>query len=249
MKRSAKFPLFHRIKTLFNRIFHSSEKLPHEALSFPEIDTNTMAWGKADTMVGTVRTWEQLSYNLSHKCYYVPARLLTAENFPIKYIALQERDSQEIPCITRVGEVISVVSLPRKTIPVAMRSVTDPKEQYSFFTVKDWDALPHRIEIRDTPWGKPLFTHRFLLDRCRESWELFVLSSSEDHSLLKALHFILKSKRKKNISCPVSPSRILHRKKDILILTNDRKTALGMFSLKEYKAAPRSAFLRIKEFL
>ena len=178
MKRSAKFSLFRWVKTLFNQIFHSADRPSVADSSLSEIGADFPPWDRRDTMVGSVRSWEQLSYNLSHRCYYVPGRFLTEEHFPIGYIALHERDSQEIPCIVRLGEVVSVSSVPRETIPVSMRSVTDPNELYYFFAVKEWETLPHRIEIRDTPWGKPLFTHRFLLDRCRVSWELFAVSSS-----------------------------------------------------------------------
>lgn len=246
MKRSSNSPLFHRIKTLFNRIFHPSKEPSHADVSLPDVDSASLTWDKTDTMVGTVRSWEQLSYNLSHRCYYVPGRFLAEEHFPIKYIALHEKDSQEIPCIFRVGEVISVVSIPRKAIPVAMRSVTDPNELYYFFTVKEWEDLPHRIEIRDTPWGRPLFTHRFLLDRCRVSWELFAVSSSEDYCLLQAIHRLVKSKKG---TCPIDSDRILTLKKGTLTIGYKGQQSLARIPLKEYKSTPRSAFLLLKKAL
>lgn len=247
MKRSAKLPLFHRIKTLFNRIFHPSKEPSHEDISCPDMGSASLIWDKPDAMVGTVRSWEQLSYNLSHRCYYVPGRFLTEENFPVQYIALHEKDSQQIPCIVRVGEVVSVVSIPRKAIPVAMRSVTDPNELYYFFTVKEWADLPHRIEIQDTPWGRPLFTHRFLLDRYKVSWELFAVSSQEEYSLLQTIHHLLRSKKSR--TCPIGGNRTLTLKKRNLTIWDKDQKPLEQVPLKEYKSEPRSAFLRLKKAL
>ena len=206
-------------------------------------------WDKKDTLVGTVRNWEQLSYNLSHNCYYVPGRFLGAEQFPIRYIALQERDSQEQPAIVRVGEVDTMVSIPRCEIPVSMRPSTDPQELYYYFPVKQWVSLPHRIEIRDTAWGKPLFTYRFLLDRCEVSWELFVLSSSEDCKLLDAVHYIAKTKKRKRSSCVIDATRALVLRKGTLYISRKDKECPTGVSPEELKELPRSAFLKLKKIL
>lgn len=247
MKRSVKFPLLRWIKTLFNQIFHPVGRQFREDLSFHPQDPGSMLWEKKDTMVGTVRSWEQLTYNLSHKCYYVPGRFLTEEQLPIRYIALYQRDEHEIPCIFQVGEVVQTEVLPRGRIPVSMRAATDPEELYYFFTVKEWEMLPHRIEIRDTPWGKPLFTHHFLLDRCKVSWELFALSDSRDYCLLQSLHHLLK--HKKGTVSLTGTDRVLTLKRGILTITDTKNTTLERVSLKAFKDAPRDTFLRLKKGL
>lgn len=41
-------------------------------------------------MVGTVRTAEQLQFNIDKQGYYVPAKYITDDLLPIRYIALHE---------------------------------------------------------------------------------------------------------------------------------------------------------------
>ena len=247
MKRSVKLPFLLWIKTLFNQIFRPVSRQFKEEPPFHPEESDPMLWDKKDTMVGTVRSWEQLTYNLSHKCYYVPGRFLTAEQLPIRYIALNQRDENEIPSILRVGEVVQMESVPRGTIPVSMRAATDPAEPYYFFTVKEWEMLPHRIDIRDTPRGKPLFTHRFLLDRCKVSWELFALSDSRDYCLLQGLHRLLKH-RKGTVSL-TGTDRILTLKRGILTITDQKNAPLKRVPLKAFRDTPQSAFLSLKKGL
>lgn len=245
MKGSAKHSPFRLIKNLFNRIFDRRSR-PTEVI-LPKEDP--ISWDKADAMVGTVRSWEQLSYNLSHKCYYVPGRFLSEARFPIRYIALHQRDAEEIPCILYIGEVETTETLPRGRIPVSMRRVTDPEESYYFFRVKEWKHLPHRIEIQDTPWGKPLFTHLFLLEHCKVSWELFALTSVEDYRLLESVHALLGKKGRKSLSYSITPDRLLCRKRGALVMTDRKGTRLGSVSVKEYNTAPHSTFLRLQKLL
>lgn len=242
MKRSTKSSplqsIFSLFKNLFFRIFPKTEHPSRQA-----------CWDKPDTMVGTVRSWEQLSYNLSHNCYYVPAKFLPQETFPIRYIALHEQDREEVPSICRVGEVESSFLLPRGTIPVSMRSATDPREQYYFFTVKEWRTLPHRIEIVDTPRGKPLFTYGFLLNRCNASWELFAIASSLDYALWEALGELLSKAERHSCSRSISKNRLLMLKNNALLLTDKKGKPLACISVAEYRRAPRTSFFHLKKLL
>ena len=246
MKRSAKHSPFRLIKHLFNRIFDRLRSHPTEVM--PSV-ADPIPWSKADAMVGTVRSWEQLSYNLSHKCYYVPGRFLSKDRFPIRYIALHQRDAEEIPCILHIGEVETTVSVPRGKIPVSMRRATDPEESYYFFRVKEWKPLPHRIEIQETPWGKPLFTRLFLLEHCKISWELFALTSVEDYRLLESVHTLLSNKGRKSLTYSITPDRLLCRKRGTLVMTDRKGTHLGSVSVKEYNTAPHNTFLLLQKLL
>ncbi len=241
MKRSVKTSPSQSILGLFKRLF---------ARLFPKSTkgANQTHWDKTDAMVGTVRNHEQLLYNLSRNCYYVPGKFLPQEKLPIRYIALHERDSEDIPCIIRMGEVLTTQTLPRDTIPVTMRSGTDPKEPYYFFTVKEWVSLPHRIEIRDTARGKPLFTTKFLLEHCHTSWELFAVTDPNDYALLEAIYSFLTDPKGKVKSYPIGADRTVIFENSALMVT-DRKKPLGSVSLKEYRSSPRDSFLYLKKLL
>lgn len=200
-------------------------------------------------MVGTVRSKEQLAYNLSQKCYYVPGRFLPRDKLPISYIALHEWDDNDIPCILRVGQVLTTEIVERRTIPVTMRTGSDPTEPYYFFTVKNWESLPHRIEILDTPRGKPLFTRRLLLEHFRVSWPLFSMESPEDYVLLDSIFQLLENPKKETSPCPIGIDRLLILEKDTLILTNKKKEPLGNISTKQFANSPRNSFLYLKKLL
>lgn len=241
MKRSVKISPLQSVlglfRGLFARLFPKSAKV-----------SNQIHWDKTDAMVGTVRSEEQLTFNLSHNCYYVPGKFLPQEKLPIRYIALHERDSEDIPCIIRMGEVLTTQTLSRGTIPVTMRPGADPKEPYYFFTVKEWVNLPHRIEIRDTARGKPLFTTKFLLERCHTSWELFAVTDPKDYALLEAVYSFLTDPEEGVKNYPIGVDRTVILENSTLMVT-DRKKPLGSVSLKEYRSSPRDSFLYLKKLL
>ncbi len=242
MKRSVNPSPIQLILGLFRRLF---------ARLFPKSAKpgNQTHWDKTDAMVGTVRSEEQLAFNLFHNCYYVPGRFLPQEKLPIRYIALHEWDHEDIPCILRIGEVSTTETLPRGSIPVTMRPGADPNEPYYFFTVKEWANLPYRIEIRDTARGKPLFTTRFLLEHCRVSWELFAVADSKDYALLKAIYGLLGGSEGTTKSYSISSNRTVIRENGNLMVINRKKKPLGAISLKAYKASPRNSFLYLKKLL
>lgn len=248
MRASACFsllhPIFRFLTNLLKRAFPSLEKV-----SPKNRDPRKADWARADAMVGTVRNREQLVYNLTHKCYYVPGRFLPEERLPIKYIALHERDEEDIPCIVRLGEVLTTETVERGTIPVSMRPETDPREPYCYFTVKDWNYLPQRIEIRDTARGKPLFTTGFLLNNCCYSWELFAVSSPEDYLLLEAIRQFISKPHTPPFSCRIKKGRKLLLKDGFLLLTDGKGTLLGKVSCKNYLQYPRATFLSLKKLL
>src|SRR5699024_3779474 len=61
-------------------------------------------WSVKDVMVGTVRTAEQLQFNLDKNGYYVPAKYISDKQLPIKYIALLEEGLGGTSGIKRYGE-------------------------------------------------------------------------------------------------------------------------------------------------
>ncbi len=252
----SKHSILHRIREklsrLLGRLLHGLRKAPPihiEPLPPASEELRQVDWSAQNAMIGTVRNREQLYYNLSHNCYYVPARFMTEDLPPIQHIALHEWDAENIPCIVRIGQVKTVERVERQTIPVTMRKETDPKELYLYYTVEQWLPLPHRILIRDTARGKPLFTSKFLLEHCRTSYELFVISSGQDYRLLEGIYTLLGAKGSALPAYPVTETRRLSLESSALVLTDTEGNTLCTLPLKAYASWPRSSFLRLKKFL
>lgn len=140
-------------------------------------------WTVKDVMVGTVRTKEQLQFNLEKKWYYVPASYINDDVLPIRYIALHEQGVGTISGIKVYGEVLETRRMKRSSIPTPTNR--NPDELYYCFRVRSWETLENPITIKDTFKGKPRFTNKLLLDTCTESYQLFEIGSEADYRLMK----------------------------------------------------------------
>ena len=212
-----------------------------------EAQLSRVDWSAKDVMVGTVRTPEQLQFHLKKQGYYVPARHIERNPAAILYIALHEECLGEVSGIFRYGEVTSVRMLKRGQIPVTMRSGADPMEDYLYFTIKEWTALPHPIAIRNTYRGKPQFTNLFLLTHCLESYQLFCITSQRDFRLMAALKH-----------APVEPSAVLLYQAEesalfsadgFFWITNSRGKILEKIAMQSFSANPGKQFWQIKRLL
>lgn len=236
------------IPILPNR-FDPSRFAPPPAPLSQEDETalSNMDWSVKEVMVGTVRTPEQLQFHLDKRGYYVPARHLTKEQFPIRYIALHEEDLGEKSGILRWGEVTSVRTLKRGQIPVTMRPGADPKEAYLYFTVKEWMDLPRPITIRDTYRGKPQFTNFFLLLHCTESYQLFAITSPEDFRLIAAL---TQSPTDTAAACLYHlENRAVFQADGYFIITDSKGKILEKVSVQSFANRPRQSFWQLKKAL
>lgn len=144
-------------------------------------------WPVRDVMVGTVRTKEQLDFNKDKKGYYVPAKYISDDDLPIRYIALHEENLGGESGIKVVGEVLTAQKLKRGKIPVSM-SRNNADETYYYFTVRSWQPLDKTIAIKDSSKGKPRFTNKLLLDTCTESYQLFEITTEEEYRLMQELN-------------------------------------------------------------
>jgi hypothetical protein len=176
---------------MFGRFFGRLRK----PASFPPLtplpeDPEEVDWSKKDVLVGTVRSEEQLRYNLSHRCYYTPARFVHKDT-AVSLIVLYEEDSEKGVLLQRFGRVTGKREVKRKKIPIPMRPDTDPGELYCYFTLESWQALPHPIYAENSRPGRPQFTNRFLLEHCKRSYQLFSIQGSEDYRLAKAINSCL----------------------------------------------------------
>ena len=144
-------------------------------------------WSVRDVMVGTVRSKEQLDFNMDKKGYYVPAKYITDDDLPIRYIALHEEGIGGESGIKVVGEVLTAQKLKRGKIPVSM-SRNNADETYYYFTVRSWKPLDKTIAIKDSSKGKPRFTNKLLLDTCTQSYQLFEITTEEEYRLMQELN-------------------------------------------------------------
>lgn len=144
-------------------------------------------WSVRDVMVGTVRSKEQLDFNMDKKGYYVPAKYITDDNLPIRYIALHEEGIGGESGIKVVGEVLTAQKLKRGKIPVSM-SRNNADETYYYFTVRSWQPIDKTIAIKDSSKGKPRFTNKLLLDTCTQSYQLFEITTEEEYRLIQELN-------------------------------------------------------------
>lgn len=200
-------------------------------------------WAVKDVMVGTVRMPEQLRYNLRTRCYYAPAKFVSEGRLPVTYIALHEQGIGTPPGIRRYARVLTTRLVPRGSIPVSMRSGTDPEEPYYFFTVGAWQLLPNPITIQGTRRGKPRFTTKFLLDHCTHSYQLFAIASEREFRLMEDISKALEkpgyTARHDCGSC-----RVIMEQGYITVTDRDG-SILDKIRLTTYKRKPRVSFYRI----
>ena len=209
-------------------------------------------WSVKDVMVGSVRSEEQLKFNIEKRGYYVPARFVSENELPIKYIALHEENAGEEPGIKRYGEVLTTQKVQRGTIPVSMRKGADPTEWYYCFMVREWVELPQRIVIVDSFKGKPQYTNKFLLDHCSKSYQLFAISSEEEYRLMTEIN-----KAFDNLSASTAEDNTaVYRVNDqhsvivadgFFTITNETGEILDRIAISDFARKPRSGFRKIKE--
>ncbi len=209
-------------------------------------------WSVRDVMVGTVRTKEQLDFNVGKKGYYVQARFISNKQLPIKYIALHEENVGAESGIKRYGEVLTTQKIRRGRIPVSMRKDADPNELYYYFTVREWIELHQPIEILDSSRGKPRFTNKFLLDHCNKSYQLFAISSEEEYRLMIEInnafdHLSTSTSEENTAVYRVNDKHSVVVENGSITIMNDSGDILDVISIKEFSRSPRAGFRRLKK--
>jgi len=200
-------------------------------------------WLEKDVMVGTVRSAEQLRYNLSTRSYYAPARFVSENQLPVSYIALHEQGIGVPVGINRHSRVCTTEKIPRGKIPVSMRPNTDPEEPYYYFTVEEWQKMPRPIVIQGTARGKPRFTSKFLLDHCTHSYQLFAVRSEMEFRLMEEIQKALSDKHH-TTDFPAGSRRVTIGN-GCIIITDGTGRELDKIRLSAYARKPQVYFYRI----
>ena len=211
-------------------------------------------WSVKDVMVGTVRTEEQLKFNIEKNGYYVPAKFITNDMLPIRYIALHEQDIGSENGIKMYGEVLTAQKIKRGRIPVPMRKNADPNEAYYYFTVRKWETLPHTIAIQDSWRGKPQFTNKFLLDNCTKSYQLFAIASEEEYRLMveinKAFDNLNASTAEDNTATyRINDTHTIAVSERYFTIMNDNGNILDRIPISSFAKGPRAGFSKIKKII
>lgn len=209
-------------------------------------------WSIKDVMVGTVRTEEQLKFNIEKKWYYVPARFITDDILPIKYIALHEEGLGSEAGIKVYGEVLEARRMKRSAIPTPTKS--NPDEIYYCFRVRKWVSLPQTITIQDSWRGRPQFTNKFLLDNCTKSYQLFAIASEEEYRLMveinKAFDNLNASTAKDNTAVyRINDTHTIAVSEGYFTIMNDNGSILDRIAISSFAKGPRAGFNKIKKII
>ena len=141
------------LESLLSELIADSAESALERASLPRGIEEKLAkvdWSYRDVMVGTVRTQELLRYNIEKKCYYAPARYISDDKLPLRYIALYESDIGTESGIKLYGEILTTSKVYRKNIPVPMRKGANLDEVYYSFKIRNWEKLESVIELQDS---------------------------------------------------------------------------------------------------
>lgn len=235
------------VETFLSELVADSSESAFERASLPRGIEERLArfdWSVKDVMVGTVRTKEQLKFNLENKWYYVPARFITDDVLPIRYIALHEEGVGTESGIKVYGEVLEARKMKRGKINTPTKS--DPNEIYYCFRVREWVELDKVITIKDSSKGKPRFTNKLLLDTCTESYQLFEIESEADYRLMQEIT---------NAFGDVEADEKVYRISDTFSITTigDNFTVMSddgeteKISKTSFKNHPRAIFAKLKK--
>ncbi len=245
------------VESFLAELIADSSESAFERASVPRGTEEKLAkvdWSVRDVMVGTVRTVEQLRFNIDKRGYYVPAKYIGEHQLPIRYIALHEEGISDTAGIKRFGEVLTTQIIKRGRIPVTMRPGGNPEELYYYFTVRKWIDLPQIIEIKDSFRGKPQFTNKFLLDHCTKSYQLFAISSGEEYRLMVEISKVFQNlsaaaSRDSTAVYRVNGSHSVIVDESCFTVSNDQGGIIERIPISSFARSPRACFNRIKKLV
>ena len=244
------------LEALLSELISDSSESAFERASLPRGIEEKLAkvdWSHKDVMVGTIRTSDQLVYCKEKKAYYAPAKYITENDLPIRYIALYEQGVGTESSIKVFGEVLTTQKVRRGKIPMPMRNGADPNEIYYYFTVRKWDELSGRIELQDSQRGKPRFTYKFLLDNCKKSYQLFSISSEEEYRMMveinEAFDGLTTSSLDDNALVYKINDKTIFSSGGFFIIANIEGEIIEKILISDFASKPRTVFNKLRKKL
>jgi len=243
------------VEKLLTELIMESKESAFERATLPRGIERMLAkidWSVKDMLVGSLSSVNQLEYVLENKIYYVPAKYISEDRLPIRYVALYQSNNlfKNNSGIRYYGLVTKTFTCKRKEIPVPIRR-SNPDELYYSFSIKKWEVLPIAIQVREEGVISPKFTNIFLFQNCRDSYELFNIHSEEQYRLLQELKRISNDTAVNNdehipgfrLNNGISINLL---NGDIIVYNSDRKI-LNKTPISDFIRRPRYIFNRIKE--
>lgn len=243
------------VENLLNELIMESKESAFERATLPRGIERMLAkvdWSVKDMLVGPLSNKNQLEFILSKKFYHVPAKYMSEDNLPVRYVALYQSNSifKKEAGIRYYGTVIRTCICKRKDIPIPLTR-NNEDEFYYRFDVKRWEELPVTIKVREEGVYRPKFTNMFLFQNCRDSYELFNIHSEEQYRLLQEL---------KRISSDTAVNNDEHKpgfrlnneisvyllNGDIIVCTSAGKI-INKTPVSKFIRRPRYTFTKIKE--
>lgn len=243
------------VERFLSELIADSEESAFERASLPRGIEEKLAkvdWSVKDVLVGSLSKREQLEYCLGTNHYYTPKTQISEAELPVKYIALYEDNIGTIPGIKYFGQVILATEVERGKIPVKL-SRNNPKEKYYYFKIREWTKLPSIIEIKDTN-RKPRFTNKFLLDNCKESYQLFNINSEAEYRLIMELNaafdnMVADTSANSEAVYRIDDSHIISTIGGKFTIINSAGNIIDEISAEDFSKHPRLEFNKIKKIV
>lgn len=242
------------VEKLLTELIMDSKESAFERASLPRGIERMLAkvdWSVKDMLVGSLSSEKQLELNYDKKFYHVPAKYISEDRLPIRYVALYQSNNifKNESGIRYYGTVIRTQLCKRKDIPIPMTR-NNANELYYRFDVKEWNELPVAIKVCEEGVYRPKFTYMFLFQNCRDSYELFNIHSEEQYRLLQELRRISNDTAVNNDEH--NPGFKLNNEVSINLLNGDiivytsAKKIISRTSVSEFIRRPRYTFNKIK---
>lgn len=243
------------VELFLSELINDSDESAFERALLPrgiEKKLGKVDWEVKDVLVGSLGSAEQLQKNLDGNFYYVPAKYISEEQLPIRYVAIYQSRAKGNPGIRYYGEVIGLSKVARKEIKSVPVRRSNPEEKYFYFEIKRWKQLKETISIKAEYVNKPKFTNFFLLQNCRDAYELFNINSESEYRLLQELKRAYNSTYVNN-----TPMGTVFKANDkytiftldgYFVLCNGRDI-IKKIRIDQFAVNPRREFNKIKEYV
>lgn len=243
------------VESFLSELINDSDYSAFERALLPrgiEKKLEKVDWEVRDVLVGSLGSDEQLRKNLDGNFYYVPAKYISKEQLPIRYVAIYQSKVKSNPGIRYYGEVVGVSRVKRKEIRAVPVRRNNPEEVYYYFSVKKWKLLDEPITVRTEYVSEPKFTNLFLLQNCRDAYELFNINSESEYRLLQELKraydkaFV--NDTPKGAVFRASENSAIFTMDGYFVLCNENKV-IKKFRIDQFALNPRREFNKIKEYV
>ena len=246
------------VESFLAELIADSSESAFERASLPRGIEEKLAkvdWSVKDVLVGSFKSEKQFIDNYKRKYYYVPAKHVDGNLFPIKYVALYQSSNMfgNEAGIRYYGKITKAKRLRREEIdfPYAPHKA---KEPYYAFMVDEWKTLSDVILVKDEGVAEPKFTNLFLLQNCNQSYELFNVHSDEEYRLMfeikKAFKDIKTSTtNNETISYSINDKNTIAITEGYFTIMSKNGDILDRISMSSFAKSPRAGFNEIKKMI